>query len=256
MKKLIMFLLLSVMVLTLFTGCGDEDDDGGTTSPTPQEMEDMDFIMTMINGMYGRAEYGVMIMANEENATLESAELVINGVIVPLETDDYMTDIYFGFYDVAEGTNLACEITINGDLHELDLIASDYPVVTWPTAFDPTMSYDISWELGIDSQYQIFGAYGSTIDWEIYEVIEEDDRYVELDTSARSYTMPANWILSGLESYDLLLQETSFDYNSDIAAICVSASSAMYEDGWEKRDNLDLNAHKRLQKIVEELRKK
>ena len=251
MRKVFLFTMVVVFASTLFmTGCGD-DDGGSTTDPTIYDMGDYSYFLSVANVLNDdRDSYAIIISSIDQNQ-IETVELEINGEEVVLEEEGY-DGFYFWIaaYDVDAGTNLLCDLKINNKDYSLNIIVPAYPIVNWPTEFDPTMAYDIDWTLEANSQYQDFYGYGETYDWEGSE--EYDEEIVELDVSARSYSISENWLDSDLEDYELSLDEYSIDTDGKVVAAAVSSSYAFYYQ--YSKSNL-IKKHNQFKKVTEDLLK-
>jgi len=250
MKKIFLFMIVLVFASTLFiAGCGD-DDGGSTTDPTIYEMEDYNYFLSISNVLNDDRDSYVIIISSLNQNQIETAELEINGEEIVLEEQGYEGFNFWiaAFDEVDTGLNLLCDLKIDDKSYSLNLILPAYPIVNWPTEFDPTLGYDINWTLEANSQYQYFYGSGATYDWEGSE--EYDEEIVELDVSARSYSIPENWLDSDLQDYDFSLDEYSIAVDGKVIAAAVSSSYAYYYQ-YSRSDII--KKHNQLKKVTERL---
>ena len=260
MKKILVFVLLSLFIATMFTGCGDDDND--TTAPTPNDLEDLNFVMSIANvedDYNSRSEeLWVMVYPLDYSTTINEISLTINGQTIELEFEEYGGNSYFGYLDAEAGDALNCQLIINGTTADLQLQVPAYPEVDWPEVYDPASVHDITWELELDSQYQFLSGYAETYDWDNWETIDEDENMLDLSPSARFTNLPANWLKPGLEDYDLSLEEIFFDYDGKMAGVAVAINSEYYWEyraGNQDRDDLLQHYQQRAIEIARTLRK-
>jgi hypothetical protein len=255
MRKILLFLLLSLFLATIFTGCGDEDDDN-PTAPTPNDVENLDFVMSIMYENYDyqnrdQDELMISITPIDYDNSISTISLEINGEVVELQAEDYLEDYYYGWVYATAGDVLDCALQINSSVANLSLQVPAYPEVDWPENYDPASLYDLTWQLEFDSQYQFLSGYGETYDWENWETIDEDENLLDLMPSARFTNLPANWLKSGLEDYDLTLEEIFFDYDGEIAGMAAAFNTEYYWSSRTKNADTDFQQKMRLQRVRE-----
>jgi len=248
MKKLIMFLILGILVLGIF-GCGDDAET--FTEPTFEDFEDASYLVT-IGESFTRDEMIVLVTTLKPSAVINDINLKINNVMVELEFDAIFLQAYLGAFTAAEGEQLNCEVTINGNDYTLDLIVPAYPIVDWPLDFNPSEVTDFEWELEYDSPYQYFTGYAETFDWEEFDTLEEDENSIMLSPADRFFNMPAHWLESGLESYYFDLEEISFDSDGKLVGLstAINSSDPDYSRNNGKIDKNYLNRQVKIAKSI------
>jgi hypothetical protein len=235
MKKTVLWLLVLTMIVSLaLTGCGKDKKSTNNTITGSDladlENGDFDFFLGITSfDIYDKGTYLVMIQSYDYEQQITSATLSINNQEVPLSQEGY--DGYYFFYGevmLNQGQAAAYDVTVNSASYSGELTIPYQPQnVNFPMEFNPAQSYDISWSLGGNSQYQLFEVYGYNWDDD-----EEDGEYKELSPSARSFTIPANWVNSGFEYYDIALSEFSANWSGKFIAVAFDGSIAEY--GYEE----------------------
>jgi hypothetical protein len=174
---------------------------------------------------------------------IESVEMTVDGVPVVLE-NLYGYD-FIGNVEMNVGQTYDVDITYNGNVHHnFDLTAADSPVINWPATYESTEALPINWDLDYNAEYQFLDgwAYNDSDD-------EDDDNFKEFDSSDRDWTIPANWLNSGYDYYDLSLSELNYIYSGDFLALSSGTSAVFYGD-WRDSENTSKEQTEKFIKIV------
>jgi len=249
MKKfLLVILVIGVFSSMFFTGCKDNKSNSTTTAPDPMHLENLDYFMAVASENY-KGMYYIFIDSYNENATINTAALTINGIDIPLISEGYEGWVsWFGSVELTQGQDIVCVLNINGNSYNLNLTVPYHPNLTWPESYNPGVSTTLSWTLSGDSEYQYFEGDAEGFDYETMETIEES-KYVTLDQSDRSFTIPANWLNSDLDEYEFDLLEYSFEADGKVGAAIGDGSEATYYPDIKKSDRRK-EMHLILKKII------
>jgi hypothetical protein len=214
----------------LLFGCGKDKKKSTTVTGSDLidiENGDFDFFMGIVSySIYEKAPYMVMIQSYNEDVLITSVELKINNAAITLIS---YVSFYYAELNLTQGQTVSYEAKINGTTYSGNLTIPYRPQnVTFPAVFNPAQSYNITWSLAQNSQFQMFEAYGWNANNE-----QETGKYKELSPSDRSFTIPANWIGSGYDEYDLALSEFSANWSGKFIAISFDGAWEYYGEDWK-----------------------
>ncbi|KQC08275.1 MAG: hypothetical protein APR54_04805 [Candidatus Cloacimonas sp. SDB] len=238
MKKLnwllVFFLILSAMFVV---GCSDDDDDNGNgNGPTdpPFEPEEADYFFSVMD-MEDRDEF-LIVVYEYEGDPITNLNLLINGSAVELEN---MYDVWMTTYSFNYAQTYNFNLSINRQDYDFNLKIPANLDVDWPDEYNPTEGMVVNWTLNPNENSMIQEFAGSSWIWHEdtweYEII--DDKWVFLEPSVRSFSVPANW-LSVQEEYDFALLEYNFLEENGLIAAAMEISGVTYGDD---DDNLRQN---------------
>ncbi|MCF7858183.1 MAG: hypothetical protein K9N07_02505 [Candidatus Cloacimonetes bacterium] len=216
-KSALLFFVITFSLLLFISGCSKDDGNNGTTGPSI-DPNDYDFYMVVSEADLS-GEYMITVSPIENN-TIESLELVVNDYSVTMVNYVNM-NMWAGTTTLDQGQTYPVALTMNDIDYSFNMKTAYIPSVNWPEEWIVTEATDLSWSLTADAQYQ--DLYATATDYTIW-----DEQYVNLDASARSHTIPANWVDSTLTNYNLLLMEMNFSFDENLICNCMSASEVDY----------------------------
>jgi hypothetical protein len=210
-------LLILLAISLSFTACDkkdDDDDNNGITDPGD---------ITPAN-----TDWEIIFVHNAGFEKLESYSVIIDWLGDPSalsQTDTYSmkidgTEYPVSSYWIFDMVIISASVELNpGHLYDFEFYRNGNKVcdanirmpynatATFPQNYSPSAAANISWNLSDNNQYQFAGvsAYNEGMD-------EEQEAIVQIQPSARSYTVPANAVTgfgAGTE-YSLLVSEMNF----------------------------------------------
>lgn len=229
MKKLMLLFLIVMMSLSLLIiGCSDDDDDdnNGTTTPSINP-SDYDYAFSINRIDYKQKSTYTIMLWSVDSSIIDTLSLTIDGE--PVMLSSYAgTDWSGSIAGLNPGTEHSFALTINAKgSYNFDLMLPYSPMVTWPETINLSESNLFNWTLEADSYYQAFSGYAYAEDWD-----DDEDNYQELDPSARSYNMPANWLSSGFMYYSFSVYEYNYEFKNNL--LCFATDGKMTEYSTKK----------------------
>jgi len=246
MKKILLGSLLVLFALSslFLVGCGgdDDDDNNGNNVTNPPDIDtNLDYMVMMVqmSEEYRDGIAQILVYYANDVDPINTLTLTVNGTEVSMET-------YLGFWygscpGITEGQTCAVNAVINGTSYNASVAAAYIPSVNWPDEWDPTASHALTWTMGGSNMYQLFSGASTWYDEEYNQF--DDDAETDLASSARSYTVPANWLDSGEyeNSLDFTLMEMNWATSGRFAVITSAGDEMEYgDDYWRTTDKREI----------------
>ncbi len=204
------FLTLLVLLLLFIGGCknsstsSNDDNDTETLDGT-----EFNYYMTVFSN-YDQGKEGsyYIYVYKEKGDEITSLLLSINGVDYEMYHEPFMEGwIASEQVQLNPGEEYNFNININENLYSksFSLTIPYKPEVNWPETVNIEESTQFNWTLGKDAMYQEFNGYA---DKGLND--ETESNYKVLSTSARSFTMPANWLPKDYDTYSFDVFELNY----------------------------------------------
>jgi len=195
----------------------------------PPDVDQFDYVVVISEEVdqYRDNYWAIIVMANDDAVTINSLDVTVDGQSVDM-TQSY--GYWFGdYFSLTQGAISNISAVIDGVSYSQSIQICYWPEIDFPETFDVTQSYDLSWTLGGDNMWQVIDGYA---DWYNPDAGSTEYSYdtINLSVSARSHTIPANWlgVPYGVEYYfDLGLYQANWAY-TDCFVVISSAGDYNY----------------------------
>ena len=243
-KGFLWFLILAFAASSLvLVGCGDDDGDGGggTNPPGVDDIDDFDFAIVISEWDDGsRTHYwDALITPVDYTNPITTLTLSIGGNEVTVNND---WGVWMGnLGTLTPGQSYTVEAVINGTTFSQDITISYWPSTTLPTTWDITQPLELNWTMAGNNMWQ--SIYADYVYWMDGSEETWDDVEMELAASARSATLPANWVDIPTGAYydvDLSILEVNWAYNNRFLVLSDAENYEMY---WS--EHTDAERHER-----------
>ena len=238
MKKLFTLMLITI-ILVLFVGCSDENDNDDNNEP-PTGIDFTNDNWSDVIDYYLIVDTYIEIMSKIE---VESCVLIIDGITINADNWEYDGDREFLFpwyceiepedlpegVDLSTGNQLDIYLNINTHQYQGDL-SIPYNINANFPEFNKNEDYFFNWSLPLDTITQVvsisFGDYNSGID--VYE-------YYQIDSGIRDYTIYSSTYssISGSEEFWVEIGIDAINYVDLDKCVFLSSSGDYYEEGIE-----------------------
>lgn len=228
-----MFLLITVVVSMLLSGCGDDkkkDPTGPGLNP-----DDYHYYFGISSLYDDRDEEYLVGVSSYDGTEITSVEVTVAGQTYILEPT------FGGFIGSITLPSIGAynyEILIDGNKdYSFNLSPAPKINAQWPDDISAGVGFDVNWNLtpNQDPQVQEISAYSYN------EMGEEHEEFEELSPSARSFSVPGSWFSSDMNSFDLDLIVVNYETDGDIIGVSVESSYAEYYSfGKSEKTKLDL----------------
>ena len=246
MKKIFFILMIVSMAFSLATlGCSknsSSNNDNNNTAGPNFNPDDYDYYFAVFRNGGLRDSYAVSVMPSDSTNVIESVTLSVNGTNVEMAAVGYI-NAWYGTYEFNQGDNYEFNLNIDGIAYNYNLqIASQYNV-NWPENYNPAEATELTWIQQTDCDYQDFNLDGDG----------SEDKTQVLETSARSFTIPANWIGTTYNIYTLEFWGINYkEVNGKMLVTSDELSSRDYYNfGKSQKEEISYQQH--LEKLLENL---
>ncbi len=234
-KMLGMFLLISIISVFSF-GCSKSSSDNNNNGPSGVNPADYSYYMGIVKNTEYKDGYSIMFYG--EKVIIDTLELKINNEDVEIQN-------YGGFlgntdYDFTGGETYSFEVTINGS-KDVEIVEMKIPGainVDWPENIDFSVDNTISWTLTGDPMMQIFTG-------ESYDYVNGDivDKETDLEVSARSYVMKADWLPNDNTENILGIEADNYKTGTKLFSMAISSTTSEYRKKSNKEFLNDMKKH-------------
>ena len=251
MKKFtLLFTIIIISSFVLFTGCSSDDDSSndngngdGLFTPGDFENGEYDIVLQVFDLNLKNEKFIYIYPASffvDGYAENFDCTLKINDEEVELISETF-TGLKYCNYELTEGETYNFSITTAKSTYSSDLKIAYDPSYPFPQTYDPNQETEFTWTLEGDNNYQLFEGWSEYYDWENDED-KSDYKYIELNPSDRTCTIPANWLDDFNEDpqellYDFDLVEYNYILENNSVFISVEAETVTYSDFERKERN-------------------
>jgi len=230
MKKYGLLCILFCLIASLMVvGCGDDKDNDNPTGPSV-DPEDYDFYFAVssLNDPYRENEF-LIVVDSYSGERVEGVAVMADDQEVIMSN---MWNTWTGIVTLDDNPSHHFAVVIGGDSFVFDLETASMPDVNWPQLYNPMEAMELAWTLDPDqnSEYQWLFADAEDISG------NDDEKEVELDVAARSYTVPANWFDASFTDYHFYLVENNVKVVDELIAFSTEMSVADY---WSYKQSTD-----------------
>ncbi len=196
------------------SGCS-KDDDGDSTGPSDNP-EDFTYLLNVYS--LAKGSYEMMLMPISSQDAIENVECTINGNSVSFSWNEMYLQ-WTGTHQMSAGGTYNFVLSIDGDEYDTDLtLVNQLTNVSWPIIYQPSEENEVTWELAGDNEFQLLQGTTET------SVIEIE----YLDSSDRSFTIPAEWIGTSSQMYQFTLTQTNEATSDDLMIISTDFANEIY----------------------------
>jgi len=241
MRKTLMFLLIITLLLSLaIFGCSKNKSTNNGNGDGILNPQDYDFGL-IVYDLGFRNTYEIEVTNWDWENPITDVQLNINGNPVTIQSG-------LGEYDFTPGQTYNFDLTIGRAVYDFDLQINSNLFVNWPETYDPSQATTVNWTQLEDPDYQDFFLEGYDMSWDEYEY-----EYEVLNNSARSFTIPANWIGSSWFEYYMSLWSVNYTVSGNLIAASESSDGMSYY--YETKGvKTDFNRLERFQKFIEKIK--
>ena len=212
MKKYLYLFAVVVLGLAFLASCSSSS----SSSSGPSSFDDIyesnkyDFVVDI-----DVTDVSVEILGDVEP---QSVTLKIKDTVISLDSD-LEGDIPMALWmDLMPGKSYKVELTVDGTTSSANVLWPGTPILSnVPTTYDPAESFKLEWSYIIGKAGKVQVAYVGT---------DDDDHYKELNSSAKSYTFPANCVPSA-SYYYMGVSSTNFATSGKVAFMVSSGVPQM-----------------------------
>ena len=236
MKKILWFFIAVFAIGLLFTGgckksstTNNDDNDNDALIDGTQ----FDYYMALFrmeDNPTKESSYQIYIY-KEKGEPIETLQLKVNNQ----EIDIAYQPIFEAWISnepimVEQGTNITFDLAINSTKYTktFDLKSCYTPTVNWPETIDLSTETNFTWSLHENAMFQEFDGYCTKTMSE-----EEQSQSKILETSDRSFKMPANWLPTDYDKYTFMLSEYNY-YKDSSKLLALTAENSLVDYGYSK----------------------
>ena len=235
-KRMLGMLMLTLLISAFSFGCSKSSSSTNNDGPNGINPADYSYYMGIVKNTDSKDAYSIMFFS--EKVLIDSVELKINNEEVELED---MFSIWGNLsYDFTGGETYSFEVTINGskDVETLEMKIPGAINVNWPETIDFSVDNTFTWTLTGDPMMQVF-------DGESYNYVSGDvvDKEVDLDVSARSYNMKADWLPNDTVDNTLSVEADNYHSGSKMFSMAISTTTNDYNKKSYKEFINDMKKH-------------
>ena len=188
-----------------------------------------------------RDVYQILVTNWDYENPLTNVQLNVNGNPVII-TDGW------GEYDFTAGLTYNFDLAINRVVYDFDLQICSNLTGNWPEFYNPTQETSIIWTQQNNPNYQDFFLEGYDENWENSEY-----KYEVLNNSARSFTIPANWIASTWYEYYMSIWTVNYIESGNLIAMSDKWDGMGYYRG-KNGEKTDFGRMDRIKKFIENIK--
>lgn len=235
---------LSLVTLVFVVACKKDDDPIKETKKDPIDTTgiidtvpidngpqdgDYDFYIAMSYSdpqpsQENMNKYYILIACEDSLQAMETVEMKIQGVDIPLEYANYGgPDFYIAYFNLEFADTFHYELTMNGVLTEVDMATPTRLITELPMAIEPDQNIELSWEITKDPRFMYIEGFQRE---ENFEEIKKSVEY--LKASTRNFTVPADWLWSeeNVDIRDIYLGIMNYKIENKV---CFTLSDGVYK---------------------------
>ncbi len=214
---------------------------------TEANSDDDDYLYSMsivyVGNIYDNDEYWIMFDSMQD--IISSIELKINNETVLVQ--NFYNEWYVSGLSFNENQTYNFEVKINEDksVSNFSLKIPDLLTANWPEEIDLSQETTVTWTQAHDTMHQEFEGNAKMSDNS-----ESIDKNAILESNIRSYTIPANWLPAGYDSYSFSI--TSGNYHADSNLLATAITGDFIEYGYNEKE---MKPIEKIKKIIKDFAK-
>ncbi|MBC8384362.1 MAG: hypothetical protein H8E57_02450 [Candidatus Cloacimonetes bacterium] len=247
MKKAVIYLILSLLIVTSLSvvGCSKNDGGGGggNNSGTLLDPTTSEYAL-WVNRLVGRDGYSISVFNYGTAVYPTDVQLSIDGNAVMMTDETY---VWIGPYDLTPGTTYGFDVTIDGTSYDFNLQTCHPFYANWPNTYYPDQQTTVNWTQQADPDYQDFFLEGEDAAEEWHSV------YQVLSNNARSFAIPANWVGVELVDYNMSLWTVNYLVTNNLIALNPEFDGMGYARSMQT-GKPEIDTRNRIHQIIERIK--